>query len=195
MINLDRTKTFDLNPPKTIKLQKTLLRNDPVVQLLFPYDKELIDLISGNTEARWSQTLGCWVIAEHDFDLRRFFELAKRIAWIDYSEMKLNPVSKPEPGIEPRNFSHRMTTELPKGYLEKLEQKRYSESTIRTYSAYFKDFIHYFRKTPLTEISAEEINSYILALVKNGGISPSQQNQRINAIKFYYEKALVLRCF
>jgi site-specific recombinase XerD len=33
-------------------------------------------------------------------------------------------------------------------------------------------------------------NAFILRLIKERNISPSQQNQRINAIKFYYEKVL-----
>ncbi|MCO7113480.1 hypothetical protein NIB75_16165 [Bacteroides uniformis] len=32
---------------------------------------------------------------------------------------------------------------MPKGYLELLEQKRYSPSTIKTYRAYFSDFMEY----------------------------------------------------
>ena len=42
----------------------------------------------------------------------------------------------------------------------------------------------------LREITTEQINSYILELTDTVDISPSQQNQRINAIKFYYEKVL-----
>ena len=42
----------------------------------------------------------------------------------------------------------------------------------------------------MTNISVEEINNYLLELIRKGNISSSQQNQRINAIKFYYEKVL-----
>lgn len=74
--------------------------------------------------------------------------------------------------------------------MEKLEQKRYSISTRRTYEAYFKDFMHAFDHKELETINKDEINAYILRLIKTHNISPSQQNQRINAIKFYYEKVL-----
>lgn len=39
-------------------------------------------------------------------------------------------------------------------------------------------------------ISAEDINAYLLYLIEKKHISSCQQNQRINAIKFYYEKVL-----
>ena len=82
------------------------------------------------------------------------------------------------------------TKKLPDGYSELLQQKRYSESTIKTYTAYFRQFQDYFSDYNLKLISKDQINSYILELINSRNISPSQQNQRINAIKFYYEKVL-----
>ncbi|RIH64445.1 integrase [Mariniphaga sediminis] len=79
---------------------------------------------------------------------------------------------------------------LPKGYLEQLQQKRYSENTVKTYIHYFKNFIANFSDRELSHITKEEINEYILRLINERNISPSQQNQRINAIKFYFEKVL-----
>lgn len=53
-----------------------------------------------------------------------------------------------------------------------------------------KIFIIFFKNYRLEDIKPEEINKYILNLIKIKNISISQQNQRINAIKFYYEKIL-----
>jgi len=47
-----------------------------------------------------------------------------------------------------------------------------------------------FSERQLDFITTQEINKYILQLIRTRGISNSQQNQRINAIKFYYEKVL-----
>lgn len=80
--------------------------------------------------------------------------------------------------------------DLPSGYLETLERRRYSESTIKTYCSYFRDFQHSFQGTKLETINTAEINGYLLELIRDRHISTSQQNQRINAIKFYYEKVL-----
>jgi site-specific recombinase XerD len=75
-------------------------------------------------------------------------------------------------------------------YKDLLIQKRYSNNTVKTYCNYFKDFVIYFRKEKLEKITTCQINSYILELINLRNISVSQQNQRINAIKFYYEKVL-----
>ena len=75
-------------------------------------------------------------------------------------------------------------------YKDLLIQKRYSKNTQDIYCNYFKEFCVYFKKEDLPNITATQINAYILELIKLKNISISQQNQRINAIKFYYEKIL-----
>ena len=72
--------------------------------------------------------------------------------------------------------------------LELLEQKRYSLSTIKAYKIYFSDFMEYHKGQDLDLLTVEDINSYMLHMVKEKHISATQQNMRINAIKFYYEK-------
>lgn len=80
--------------------------------------------------------------------------------------------------------------EVLRQYKDLLIQKRYSENTQDIYCSYFKDFCIYFREEELQNVTTMQINSYILDLIKSGNISISQQNQRINAIKFYFEKVL-----
>jgi site-specific recombinase XerD len=75
-------------------------------------------------------------------------------------------------------------------YLQLLHQKRYSFNTIKTYSSYFRDFLHHFQEQKIRCISKDQINQYVQLLIRTRNISASQQNQRINAIKFYYEKVL-----
>lgn len=75
-------------------------------------------------------------------------------------------------------------------YANLLMQKRYSPNTQKTYLGYFSDFCENFPFKDINYISKDEIDHYILDLIRTKNISPSQQNQRINAIKFYYEKVL-----
>jgi site-specific recombinase XerD len=75
-------------------------------------------------------------------------------------------------------------------YKSLLIQKRYSSNTQRIYCHYFGDFITFFSNKDIDNITTEEINRYLLSLIKDREISISQQSQRINAIKFYYEKVL-----
>lgn len=90
----------------------------------------------------------------------------------------------------PATKSREPCNPLPPGYLETLQQRKYSQNTINAYTSYFFDFLDYFEHRNPSDITKEEINSYILELIREKDISSSQRNQRINAIKFYYEKIL-----
>ncbi len=80
--------------------------------------------------------------------------------------------------------------EMLEKYKELLIQKRYSNSTQRIYCNYFRDFCAHFKDEKLEGLTTEQINKYLLNLIQSKNISISQQNQRINAIKFFYEKVL-----
>lgn len=110
------------------------------------------------------------------FRLPAFYDRYSPHAYIDYSRVY---VRHPKPKRE---------YVLPKGYLELLEQKRYSPSTVKTYRAYFSDFMEYHKGRNIDRLKVADINRYILYLVNEKKISVSQQNMRINAIKFYYEQ-------
>lgn len=119
---------------------------------------------------------GAGYILADVFNLSDFYDRYSPHAYIDYSRVY---VKHPKPK---REYT------LPKGYLELLEQKRYSPSTVKTYRAYFSDFMEYHKGRNINRLKVADINSYILYLVNEKKISVSQQNMRINAIKFYYEK-------
>jgi len=170
-----------------IKLEYGTHRQQEVVLVRFEYNQAIADRLKELFGAWWSKSHGCWLIAMDDFDLGLFFEGMHDLAYINYAALQIMAMPGETDKVS-RNYSHRSTTVLPQGYLELLKQKRYSESTIRSYGAYFKDFLHHFRETDLDQLTQEQINNYILNLVQNERISASQQNQRINAIKFYYEK-------
>jgi len=174
-----------------ITLKKDFHRNQNVIRIEFPYNVQLKDVLRKNTTATWSRTMGCWYIAEQDFNLNTFFNTFKDLAYIDYSNLKIRTEPVKHQPVK-RDYSYRQKIELPKGYAELLMQKRYSESTMKSYLAYFKDFMQYFANRELQSIEKIEINEYILHLINHHKISESQQNQRINAIKFYYEKVLGL---
>lgn len=176
---------------RTIKLSHTNHRKQPVVRIDFAYDAELIEIVKQIEQARWSQTLGAWYVPKEQFDLHRFFEKFRRKAWVDYEGLKttIAPELPKPPQVKAESHQHRKL-DVPPGYREMLEQKRYSQNTQKVYISYMRDFVNMFHKFELKEVSKEQINQYILWLIRQKNISTSQQNQRINAIKFYYEKVL-----
>jgi len=178
-----------LNGKPNIILTPAEHNQTPVVKIIFDYNAQITNLLQINLPVHWSQTMKCWYIKKSDFRLGDFFSLLNKYCFIDYSALKIR--HKPiVPDPVKRDYTYRTDLSLPAGYLEILKQKRYSESTIKAYSAYFRDFMHYFSERKLDEIKGDEINRYILELINKWDITTSEQNQRINSIKFYYEKVL-----
>jgi len=170
--------------PFTIKIKPFEHHKQKCIGLYFDYNREVIDKVKSIVGARWSVSKRCWYFAKDGFNLKNVFETLQPFAYLDYSALKGNTTQlhqKPKPGKKPE-------VTIPDAYIDLLDQKRYSENTKSTYITYFGDFIRHFNDRKLDEITKDEINAYILDLVRKKGISASQQNQRINAIKFYYEK-------
>ena len=80
-------------------------------------------------------------LPEEGFDLSGFFDRHVETAYINYSALK-NTLPKKNGKASPA---------IPPGYAETLRQLRYSEHTVRAYTAYFKEFQQYFagKESPL----------------------------------------------
>ena len=137
-------------------------------------DSEAVGILLSQDAEKTGENSAC--IPAAAFRLPDFYDRYSPHAYIDYSR---DYVRHPKPKKE---------YVLPEGYLELLEQKRYSPSTIKTYRAYFSDFMEYHKGRNIDRLKVADINKYILYLVNEKKISVSQQNMRINAIKFYYEQ-------
>lgn len=137
-------------------------------------DSEAVGILLSQDAEKTGENSAC--IPAAAFRLPDFYDRYSPHAYIDYSRVY---VRHPKPQ---REYT------LPEGYLELLEQKRYSPSTIKTYRAYFSDFMEYHKGRNIDHLKVADINKYILYLVNEKKISVSQQNMRINAIKFYYEQ-------
>jgi integrase/recombinase XerD len=69
-----------------------------------------------------------------------------------------------------------------------LESRRYSNSTIKTYTEALKVFLNYFNDRSPSEISNSDVVLFNRKYVIEKGYSASYQNQVINAIKLFYLK-------
>jgi integrase/recombinase XerD len=70
---------------------------------------------------------------------------------------------------------------------EWLLSKRYSPSTIKTYSEALKSFFIFFREKPVGEITNEDVIVYNNDYILKNNLSASYQNQIVNAIKLFFQ--------
>jgi len=177
----------------SICLSRVRYRDKNVICIRFAYNSELIDAVKKINGVVWSRTMGFWYILEEQFRIIDLKKAVRQSATINVEGLHYQNMASRESTNKSVCLpvkSRKKENILPGGYLETLEQKKYSLNTIKTYTSYFCDFQRYFANKDPDRISKEEINSYILHLIREKDISTSQQNQRINAIKFYYEKVL-----
>jgi len=196
------TTTLSSKPP--LELIPGFLNGELIVKVYFEYNERIIEIIKTIPGRKWNQESKYWYFSKRYFSLEILISKIGQISEIDFSaleafdhgsqyESRTDELSTSERDMAIQRFEYSgKATEitLPQEYLEVLIRKRYSQNTIKTYMSYMKSFMEEFHDVALESITTQQINNYILKLIRTKGISPSQQNQRINAIKFYYEKVL-----
>jgi site-specific recombinase XerD len=173
--------------PTEEKFLKVIKYHNGRVRLLFQYDQELIRVIKTLPFYSWDIKNRWWTVAHTEPALKQLAQFCNQAGWTyAFHDDIRNIDRKPRP--KAADIPNYRT--VPECYTEKLTVLRYSPNTIKTYKDCFGEFINYYSQKELSEISAEEIQVYLLYLVEVRKISTSYQNQAINAIKFYYEKVL-----
>ena len=68
--------------------------------------------------------------------------------------------------------------------------KRYSWQTIKNYKSCFRAFIKHYNDIKPSALTRQQIDDYIVFLIKNKNISESHQNQILSAIKMFYAEVV-----
>lgn len=158
------------------------LKNSNRIKIKIPYHlHEVRSNFKKLNSTFWHPNQKLWSIINTEKNLA----LTKNIFNNDFEIKNLKVYSK----IEPRKLNEKTRLILFE-VEEKLILKRYSTSTIRIYKKMLTIFFSYFLEKEYSEITKEEIESFIYQLIKKNNISESYQNQLINAIKAYYEHVL-----
>jgi len=134
------------------------------IAVYFEKNAEWIARIKQVEGSRWSQSLGVWHLPDTEENRIRF---------------KLTPLSHSIPSSE--------GIEQIEKFKQWLRSKRYSESTISTYSEALKSFLVFYREKPIAEITNEDVIVYNNEYILKNNLSASYQNQTINATKLFFK--------
>lgn len=167
------------------------------VLLRFKYDNEAMALLKTNESAKWSNSLKAWHIAYNETavaDVQQLFkEKGVSITILNVYNNELKPKMLrlrstsclATPSSELANLPTASYDKM-QGFKQWLRSKRYSESTIGTYTDALTIFLRYFAHKAIGEISNEDLivfnNEYIL----KHQFSASYQNQVVNAVKLFF---------
>ncbi len=153
------------------KAEAIIHKKEKRIAVWFEKNEELNTRIKKLTDARWSATLKVWHLP--DTALNRFkFAIEKK---------------------EPLIYSSKLSVKnqiILTNFIETIQLKGYSSSTLKTYKNEFTLFLIYLNEKSASDCSLTDVRTYILYCLNELKLTDSTIHSRINALKFYYEKIL-----
>ena len=148
-----------------ISWKAKLIKHQGVNRIAVYFEKraDLIERIKKLEGAKWSHNLKVWHLPDSEENRVRFKLVLAAKTQINDDKM-----------VAIEKFSTYLYT------------KRYSPSTIKTYTEALKSFLKYFNTKPLATINNVDVNDYHEQYILKNKLSASYQNQIINAIKLYF---------
>ena len=156
--------------------------------LVFPYDKELTQLIRAIPGALWSRMNQCWHIAMTQANLNRVLKEAGKIAMINVEPIRKTSLRSAVNSFKVLGPLAPSDRESLLKFREYMLFRRYSPSTLKTYLLIMSTYLR-FRNPDAEEVSLEDevirfTNEYII----QKRLSWSYQNQFINSLRLFYRE-------
>ncbi|WP_282072151.1 tyrosine-type recombinase/integrase [Polaribacter atrinae] len=161
----------------TIYLEQKNHRKEDQLLLKFTFNNKLVALVKSVKDTYWSSTLVAWYLKDTPENLNTITSLFKNITTVDTSKLSKKILFK-------RNLTDDQKKLLNNFYLF-LKGKRYSKSTIQTYTFFVADFINFHTKTPLEELTNRSVELFIEKVFIERDYSISSQRQFISALKIF----------
>lgn len=142
---------------KTIFIKNGKFQKKQLVQLEFPFDFELKELVKTLAGADWKPSLKAWTIPYSDSVIPDLLAIFKGKAWLDYSgfkkvkieaEPEALPTLAPELALEIQHFT------------DWIGNRRYSESTIKNYTGGLSLFFRFAGNKNPEQITKEDLESF-----------------------------------
>lgn len=143
-------------------MKKLVLKNDcigknPIIRIEFPYDFELKELVKQFPGCNWDIKKKVWWVSYADDRLTEMIKFFKGRAWLDYSELKKVEIPKIHPDLP--ELGELLKTEVGK-FEDWMRNKRYSESTIKTYKDAVTIFLRFLDNKTIAEIENEDLEKF-----------------------------------
>ncbi|WP_431137408.1 tyrosine-type recombinase/integrase [Psychroserpens mesophilus] len=151
------------------------------ILICFKYNDAIIDLVKTIPGRKWSLFLKCWYVERSEKNLKTIRDTLKNYI-IDDTEVVNTPVLKIEHNVSLLTSNQR---DILNGFFKYLKGKRYSKSTIDTYTLLVADFLAYYHKSPSEELTNRAIELYIEDVYIKRKYSISKQRQFISALKIF----------
>lgn len=148
-------------------------RNQQVIFCLFPYNPILLkDFRNAFPSAKWSRTNKAWFVPDNTLYRNRL------------------GIPLPEQGARYIDRMYSANQIEFRKFRDALQQKMFSKNTIETYLSEFAQLLILIKAKPVSELTAQQLNSYFLYCIKKLNHSENQVYSRMNAVKCYFKLVL-----
>ena len=167
-------------------LSLTYHRNQRVVILKCPANKELTDAIKLIKTSRWSKTLGIWYVP---YSMDVLHEIKQKLGPLCAIDAEILKTQLREEKLTKEKNDYIQNAVQPRidKYIKWMLSKRYSDSTIKTYTDALKTFLKYYYQKPIETITNQDIIEFNNAYILKNKLSSSYQNQVVNSIKLFFK--------
>lgn len=157
----------------TISYQIGTHKEQDVIFIRFAPNSELLTWVKSLVGVKWSQTKKSWYVLD-SAQYRKKFGLSNK------------PILKHD------NLSsiHEVNQPAMQKYVETLQLKAYSTSTIKTYKNEFGQLLEILKDKKVDDLDATRLRSYFLYCTNVLKLSENTLHSRLNAVKFYFEQVL-----
>jgi len=191
-------------------------KNENRIAVYFDNTAALNARIKQLPDARWSNSLKAWHVPDTAENRKRFqLSVASQQLSVSSSQYSENAAKSSTAAIAPSKGVRGMLNQssvsssqysentkpltadnrLPTTSIQQIEQfkqwmrsKRYSESTIVTYTESLKVFLNFYKNKPITEITNQDLIVFNNEFIIENKLSASYQNQIVNGIKLFFAK-------
>lgn len=175
-----------------ITLQPLLHKGQNQIAIGFDYSTEVKNHIQLLKEVSWSQTHKTFYIESTALNKKKLYLHLREKKWfIDYSAIQTTqqPLAKNVPPPKDHSTLLSLNEEALikiEKFVNWLQSKRYSQSTIKTYNEALKVFLRFYRDKPLHDITNEDVIKFNNHYILKNKLSASYQNQMVNALKLFF---------
>ncbi|MBL7703892.1 MAG: site-specific integrase [Ferruginibacter sp.] len=193
-------------------LKPLLHRNQECLGFFFKKNVQIEKAVRKVPDVKWSKTHVCWYAPLSETAYLNALKHLKDKAVIDNSPLKVYLQTKkkvtatlPEPQknkVAARSAATRPLAFTPawqlspanlaelESFVQKLQLKAYSPSTVTTYRNEFIQLLKLLKEKPVYCLSVDDLKRYMTYVLVTERLSESTAHSRLNALKFYFEQVL-----
>lgn len=168
---------------KRIVVKSGVFRKQGLVLLEFEYDYRLKTLVKTFPRAEWNAKRKAWILPYREDTLNQLQDIFQYEAHLDVTHFRrIGPEELP--ALLP-HLNLELEIEIQK-FGEYMENRRYAESTVKTYSQSLGLFFRFLENKNPEEINSEDLENFHQNYILKRKYSVSFQSQVINAVKLYF---------